>query len=64
MWHVPGRREMHTYEVLMGIAEVAALKLQHRWGDNTETHFKEIKWDDVKCIWLGTYTSGGLLWAS
>jgi len=52
---------MHTYKALMGKAEVNALKLRHRWEDNTETNFKEIDWEDVKCIWFGTCTSGGLL---
>jgi hypothetical protein len=33
---------MHTYKVQMGKAEETALKLWHRWEDNTETHFKEI----------------------
>jgi hypothetical protein len=27
MWHVPGRREMHTYKVLMGKDEETALNL-------------------------------------
>ena len=60
MWHVSGR-EMQTYKVMMGKAEVTALKLRHRWEVNTETHFTEIGWEDIECNWLGTCASGGLL---